>query len=60
MKPEKVVYISCSSGILAKDLKYHSENEFEVKEILSVDSYVSYNQPYRSCSPVAVGRRLNG
>ena len=39
MKPEKVVYVSCDPGTMARDLKYLSENGFEVKEIQPVDMF---------------------
>jgi len=39
MRPEKVVYVSCDPGTLARDLKYLSENGFEVVEVQPVDMF---------------------
>lgn len=39
MKPERVVYVSCDPGTLARDLKYLSENGFRVVEIQPVDMF---------------------
>lgn len=39
MKPERVVYVSCDPGTLARDLKYLSENGFKVVEIQPVDMF---------------------
>lgn len=40
MKPERVVYVSCDSATLARDLKYLSENGFVVKEVQPADMFV--------------------
>ena len=39
MQPNKVVYVSCDSATLARDLKYLSENGYEVKEVQPVDMF---------------------
>lgn len=39
MKPEKVIYVSCDPGTLARDLKYLSENGFRVLEVQPVDMF---------------------
>lgn len=39
MKPERVVYVSCDPGTLARDLKYLSENGFKVVEVQPVDMF---------------------
>jgi len=39
MKPDRVVYVSCDPGTLARDLKYMEENGFKVVEIQPVDMF---------------------
>ena len=39
MQPEKVVYVSCDSATLARDIKYLSENGFELKKVQPVDMF---------------------
>ena len=40
MKPERIVYVSCDSATLARDLKYLCENgEYEVKKWRAVDQF---------------------
>ncbi|RKL67252.1 23S rRNA (uracil(1939)-C(5))-methyltransferase RlmD [Salipaludibacillus neizhouensis] len=39
MKPERIVYVSCNPASLARDLKYLTENGFEVKEVQPVDMF---------------------
>ena len=39
MQPKRVVYVSCDSATLARDLKYLSENGYEVKEVQPVDMF---------------------
>lgn len=39
MKPEKIVYISCDSATLARDLKVLCEKEYEVKRWRAVDQF---------------------
>ena len=39
MKPEKIVYVSCDSATLARDLKYLCENGYEVKRVKPVDQF---------------------
>lgn len=39
MKPERVVYVSCDSATLARDLKYLCEWGYEVKKVQPVDQF---------------------
>ena len=39
MRPDRVVYISCDSATLARDLKYLCEKEYEIKQIQAVDMF---------------------
>jgi 23S rRNA (uracil1939-C5)-methyltransferase len=39
MEPERVVYVSCDSATLARDLKYLCENGYEVKEGQVLDMF---------------------
>lgn len=39
MQPERVVYVSCDSATLARDLKYLGERGYEVKEVQSTDMF---------------------
>lgn len=39
MRPEKVVYVSCDPGTLARDLKYLEENGYKVREVQPVDMF---------------------
>lgn len=39
MKPERVVYVSCDSATLARDLKYLCEKGYQVKEVQPVDMF---------------------
>lgn len=39
MKPERMVYVSCDPGTLARDLKYLSENGFKIMEVQPVDMF---------------------
>ncbi len=39
MKPQKMVYVSCDSATLARDLKYLCENGYELKRIRGVDQF---------------------
>lgn len=39
MQPKRVVYVSCDSATLARDLKYLHENGYEVKEVQPVDMF---------------------
>lgn len=39
MKPERIVYVSCDSATLARDLKYLRENGYEVKKVQPVDMF---------------------
>ncbi len=41
MSPERVVYVSCDSATLARDLKYLTENGFVVKEVQPVDMFAN-------------------
>ena len=39
MQPEKVVYVSCDSATLARDVKFLRENGYELKKITPVDQF---------------------
>lgn len=39
MQPERIVYVSCDSATLARDLKYLTENGYEVKRVQGVDQF---------------------
>ena len=39
MAPEKVVYVSCDSSTLARDMKYLGEHGYEVKRVRTVDMF---------------------
>lgn len=39
MQPERVVYVSCDSATLARDLKYLCGGGYEVREVQMVDMF---------------------
>ena len=39
MGPERIVYVSCDSATLARDLKYLRERGYEVKKVQGVDMF---------------------
>ena len=39
MGPKKVVYVSCDSATLARDVKYLGEKGYEVKRVRCVDMF---------------------
>ena len=39
MRPEKIVYVSCNPGTLARDLRYLEENGFKVEQVQCVDMF---------------------
>ena len=39
MKPKKVIYVSCNPATLGRDLKYLTDNGFEIKEVQPVDMF---------------------
>ena len=39
MKPERIVYVSCDSATLARDLKYLCENGYEIEMARAVDQF---------------------
>ena len=39
MEPERIVYVSCDSATLARDLKYLCENGYELKRVCPVDMF---------------------
>lgn len=39
MQPERIVYVSCDSATLARDLKYLCENGYELAEVTPVDNF---------------------
>lgn len=39
MQPKRIVYVSCDSATLARDLKYLCENGYELAEVTPVDNF---------------------
>ena len=39
MSPKRIVYVSCDSATLARDLKYLCENGYEIKKMRAVDQF---------------------
>lgn len=39
MKPDRIVYVSCDSATLARDVKYLGERGYEVKKVQAVDMF---------------------
>ena len=39
VSPERIVYVSCNSSTLARDVKYLNENGYKVKEVQPVDMF---------------------
>lgn len=39
MAPKRIVYVSCNSATLARDLKYLCENGYEIKKVRAVDQF---------------------
>lgn len=39
MSPERIVYVSCDSATLARDLKYLTANGYEVRKVQPVDQF---------------------
>ena len=39
MQPDRIVYVSCDSATLARDLKYLSENGYELQRVRAVDQF---------------------
>jgi len=39
MQPTRIVYVSCDSATLARDLKYLCENGYEIKKVRPVDQF---------------------
>lgn len=39
MSPERIVYVSCDSATLARDLKYLCENGYELQKVRAVDMF---------------------
>ena len=39
MQPQKVVYVSCNSATLARDVKYLGERGYEVKRVRGCDMF---------------------
>ena len=39
MQPERIVYVSCDSATLARDLKYLCENDYELQRVRAVDQF---------------------
>lgn len=39
MQPQRIVYVSCDSATLARDLKFLSANGYAVKKVQPVDQF---------------------
>ena len=39
MRPERIVYVSCDSATLARDLKIRAEGGYELKKVRAVDQF---------------------
>lgn len=39
MAPKRIVYVSCDSATLARDLKYLGENGYEVRKVRAIDNF---------------------
>ena len=39
IKPERIVYVSCDSATLARDLEYLCEKEYELRKVRGVDMF---------------------
>ena len=39
MSPERIVYVSCDSATLARDLKYLCENGYQLEKVRAVDMF---------------------
>ena len=39
MEPERIVYVSCDSATLARDVKYLRENGYELERVKAVDMF---------------------
>lgn len=39
MQPEKIVYVSCDSATLARDVKYLRENGYEIRKVKATDMF---------------------
>ena len=39
MNPERIVYVSCDSATLARDLKYLCERGYELRKVCPVDQF---------------------
>ena len=39
MAPKRIVYVSCDSATLARDLKYLCENGYEIRKVRAVDQF---------------------
>ena len=39
MEPKRIVYVSCDSATLARDLKYLCERGYEMKKVKAIDQF---------------------
>ena len=55
MSPEKLVYVSCNSATLARDVKYLEENGFKLRKVCAVDLFPMSGH----CEAVALLQQLS-
>ena len=49
MDPERVVYVSCDSATLSRDVKWLSENGYKLKEVTPCDMFGQTTQVESVC-----------
>ena len=56
MKPERIVYVSCDSATLARDLKYLCENGYDLNRVQPVDQFCHTTHVETVCLLSAAGK----
>ena len=57
MQPKRVVYVSCDSATLARDLRFLCDNGYELKKVCGVDQFPTDGACGDSCSFVPTKTR---